>query len=161
MSTVARPCAGTASVYLVGVRSSTLCDRPSPEITVTCTGRCAGAVIVGGFRPPPGTIVNVAGIRASSGGTPPDAGAPGFVVVSVPVGGVPVAVSEVVRDAVRVAVRVAVWVPLSVVLRVAGGVAPAAVLVVDALRDADVPHPTVVASNRTHKRTGIPLTFAG
>jgi len=118
-------------------------------------------VIVGGFRPPPGTIVNVAGIRASSGGTPPDAGAPGFVVVSVPVGGVPVAVSEVVPDAVRVAVRVAVWVPLSVVLRVAGGVAPAAVLVVDALRDADVPHPTVVASNRTHKRTGIPFTVAG
>jgi hypothetical protein len=60
---------------------------------------CAGAVIVGGFSEPPGTIVNVAGIRALSGGAPPVAGAPGFVVVSGPVGGAPVAVSDVVRVA--------------------------------------------------------------
>ena len=93
---MAWPWAGTVSARGVGVRSITLCDRPSPETTVTWTGMCAGAVIVGGLSDPPGTIVNVAGIRASSGGAPPVAGAPGFVVVSGPVGGVPVAVSLVV-----------------------------------------------------------------
>jgi hypothetical protein len=138
--------------------------RPSPEITVTCTGRCAGAVTVGGLSAPLRRIVNVAGIRAFWGGAPPDAGAPGFVVVSVPVGGVPVAVSDVavaVSDVVWVAVCAAVWVPLWVVLSVAGGVAVAVVFVVAAPFDRDVPHPTEVMSNRTHKRTGVFLTFAG
>jgi hypothetical protein len=106
-------------------------------------------VIVDGFSEPPGTIVNVAGIRAFSGGAPPVAGAPGFVVVSGPVGGVPVAVS----DAVRVAV--------SLVDRVAVCVAVALVFVVEALPGRDVPHPTTVPSNRTHKRTASRLTFAG
>jgi hypothetical protein len=145
--------------------------RPSPEITVTCTGRCAGAVTVGGLSAPLRRIVNVAGIRAFWGGAPPDAGAPGFVVVSVPVGGVPVAVSDVavavsdvavaVSDVVWVAVCVAVRVPLWAVLSVAGGVAVAVDFVVVAGCDRDVPHPTEVMSNRTHKRTGVFLTFAG
>jgi hypothetical protein len=100
----------------------------------------------------------MAGIRAfSRGGAPPDAGAPGFVVVSVPVGGVPVAVSDVVGVVVCVPVSVAV----RVVLRVAGAVAVALVFVVDEACDRDVPHPTEVVSDRTHKRTAIPLTFAG
>ncbi|MGH2883834.1 MAG: hypothetical protein ACRDPA_14250, partial [Solirubrobacteraceae bacterium] len=76
---------------------------------------------------------------------------------SVPLGGVPVAVSGVVW----VAVCVPVWVPLWVVLWGAGGVAVAVVCVVDWLCDRDVPHPTEVASNRTHKRTAVFLTFAG
>jgi hypothetical protein len=110
-------------------------------------------VTVGGLSAPPVTIVNVAGIRAFSGGAPPLAGAPGFVVVSVPVGGVPVAVSDFVWVAVCVAVRVVLW--------VAGGVAVALVFVVDEACDRDVPHPTEVASNKPHKRTAILLTFAG
>jgi len=76
---------------------------------------CAGAVIVGGFSEPPGTIVNVAGIRASSGGAPPVAGAPGFVVVSGAVGGVPVAVSE---PAGEVPVAVSGVVPVAVCVAV-------------------------------------------
>ncbi len=57
MSTVAWPWAVTASACGLGVCNSTRCDRPSPETTVTCTGMCAGAVIVGGLSDPPDTIV--------------------------------------------------------------------------------------------------------
>ena len=161
MSTVARPCAGTASVRGGSVRRTTTCDRPSPETTVSWTGMCAGAVIVGGFSEPPGTIVYVAGIRASSGGAPPVAGAPGFVVVSGAVGGVPVAVGEVVwvvggevaGEVVGEVVGGTVW--------VACGGAVAVVFAVDSVLDRDVPHPTAVASNKTHKRTANLLTFAG
>jgi hypothetical protein len=153
MSTVARPWAGTASACGGSVRRTTSCDRPSPETTVTWTGMCAGAVIVGGFSEPPGTIVYVAGIRASSGGAPPVAGAPGFVVVSGAVGGVPVAVGEVVWLVGGEVVGGVVW--------VAGGGAVAVVFAVDSVLDRDVPHPTAVASSKTHKRTANLLTFAG
>ena len=44
-------------VWLSVRNSTTTCDRPSPETTVTWTGMCAGAVIVGGFSAPPDTIV--------------------------------------------------------------------------------------------------------
>jgi hypothetical protein len=84
---------------------------------------CAGAVIVGGLSKPPDTIVYVAGIRASSGGVPPVAGAPGFVVVSGAVGGVPVAVGAVVWVAGDVAGGCALW--------VAGGRAVPVCFVVD------------------------------
>jgi hypothetical protein len=114
---------------------------------------CAGAVIVGGFSEPPGTIVYVAGIRASSGGAPPVAGAPGFVVVSGAVGGVPVAVGEVVWLVGGEVVGGVGW--------VAGGGAVAVVFAVDSVLDRDVPHPTAVASSKTHKRTANLLTFAG
>jgi hypothetical protein len=110
MSTVARPWAGTASARGGSVRRTTSCDRPSPETTVSCTGICAGAVIVGGFSEPPDTIVYVAGIRASSEGVPLVAGAPGFVLVSGAVGGVPVAVGAVVWVVGDVAGGGALWV---------------------------------------------------
>ncbi len=57
---------------------------------------CAGEVIVGGLSKPLCRIVNVAGRRASAGGAPPLAGAPGLVVVSGAVGGEPLAVRGVV-----------------------------------------------------------------
>jgi hypothetical protein len=41
---------------------------PSRETTVSCTAIPAGAEIVGGDSAPPGSMVNVAGIRASLGG---------------------------------------------------------------------------------------------
>ncbi len=41
-----------------------MCATPSPETTVSSTGRFAGEDTVGGFRPPPERIVNVAGTRA-------------------------------------------------------------------------------------------------
>jgi len=102
---------------------------------------CAGAEIVGGLSPPPRTIVNVAGIRAFSGGAPPVVGAPGFVVVSGAVGGLPVAVGG------------AIWVKVAVA--VAGGAAGVVVV------DRDDPHATAVMSDTTHKRTARHLTFAG
>ncbi len=119
MRTVACPCVGTDSTWGVGVRSTTRCDRPSPETRVSCTGMLTGEVIVGGFSEPPGRIVYVAGSRASVGGAPPVAGAPGFVVVSGAVGGVPVAV----RGAVRV-IGGAAWVVVAGVVRVVAGVVP-------------------------------------
>jgi hypothetical protein len=85
--------------------------------------------------------VNVAGIRAFSGGAPPVVGAPGFVVVSGAVGGAPVAVGGAI--CVKVAVALAVAVVVVVVV------------------DRDVPHPTALISNTTHKRSALHLTFAG
>jgi hypothetical protein len=126
---------------------------------VSATGTCAGAVIVAGLSEPPERIVNVAGSRTFDGAAPPLAGAPGFVVVSVPVGGVPVAVGVVcvvVPVVVAVVAVVAVVVPV-VVAVVVDGVAAG----VDLLPDGDAPHPTGVVSSTTHKRTAIPLTFAG
>jgi len=96
---------------------------------------------------------------------PPVAGAPGFVVVSGAVGGVPVAVGDVVWVVVGGAVWVpgggAVCVPGGVAVWVPGGVAVAVVFAVDSVFDRDVPHPTALMSNKTHKRTANPLTFAG
>jgi hypothetical protein len=107
-------------------------------------------VTVGWLSEPPGAIVNVAGIRAFSGGVPlVVAGAAGFVVVSVPDGGVPVAVSDEVGGAVCVSRAV----PEDPAVVVA--------VVVDWLCDLDVPHPTAVMSGKTHKRTASSLTFAG
>ena len=89
------------------------------------------------------------------------AGAPGFVVVSGAVGGVPAAVGAVVW----VVVRVVVWVVGDVAdggaFWVAGGGAVPAWFVVDRVADRDVPHPTAAASDKTHKRTANPLTFPG
>jgi hypothetical protein len=119
---------------------------------VSATGTCAGAVIVAGLSEPPERIVNVAGSRTFDGAAPPLAGAPGFVVVSVPVGGVPVAVGVVC-----VVVPVVVAVVAVVVAVVVDGIAAG----VDLLPDGDAPHPTGVVSSTTHKRTAIPLTFAG
>jgi hypothetical protein len=81
------------------------------------------------------------------------AGAPGFVVVSGAVGGVPVAVGAVVWVDGDVAGGGAFW--------VAGGLAVPVCFVVDRVADRDVPHPTAVASNKMHKRTANPLTFPG
>ncbi len=109
----------------------------------------------------------MAGIRASSGGAPPVAGAPGFVVVSGAVGGVPVAVGDVVWVVDGEVVGGAVCVAGGAVcvaggaVCVAGGGAVAVVSAVDSVLDRDVPHPTVVASNTTHKRTANLLTFPG
>jgi hypothetical protein len=123
-----------------------------------------GAVIVGGFSEPPGMIVYEAGIRASSGGVPPVAGAPGFVVVSGAVGGVPVAVGDVacvVGDVVCAlggeVVGGAVW----VACEDAGGGTVAVAFAVDSVFDRDVPHPTAVVSSKPHKRTANLLTFPG
>ena len=106
----------------------------------------------------------MAGIRASSGGAPPVAGAPGFVVVSGAVGGVPVAVGDVVwvvdAEVVGEVVGGAVWVAGGAVC-VEGGGAVAVVFAVDSVLDRDVPHPTAVVSNTTHERTANLLTFPG
>jgi hypothetical protein len=134
---------------------------------VSATGTCAGAVIVAGLSEPPGRIVNVAGRRTFEGGTPPVAGAPGFVVVSGPVGGVPEAVGTVpvgVPVVLGVGVPVVLGVVVPVVVPVAAGPVDDAVEVAEAVGDLlpadDDPHPTGVMSKTRHKRTGIPLTFA-
>jgi hypothetical protein len=103
----------------------------------------------------------VAGIRASSGGAPPVAGAPGFVVVSGAVGGVPVAVGEVVWVVDGEVVGDVVGEVLGGAVCVAGGGAVAVAFAVDSVLDRDVPHPTAVASNTTLKRTANLLTFPG
>ena len=66
-----------------------------------------------------------------------------------------------VGDVVWVVVGGAVWVPGGVAVWVPGGVAVAVVFAVDSVFDRDVPHPTALMSNKTHKRTANPLTFAG
>ncbi len=114
---------------------------------------CAGAVIVAGLSESPGRIVNVAGSRAFEGGAPPLCGAAGFVVVSGPVGGVPVAVGVV---SVVVAVLA-----VPVVGRVVDDADEDAETVGDLLPDGDDPHPTGVISNTSPKRTADLLTFAG
>ncbi len=121
---------------------------------------CAGAVIVAGVSESPGRIVNVAGSRTFEGGAPPVAGAPGLVVVSGPVGGVPVAVG-VVSEVVPVLVPVVVPAVDPVAARVVEEVADGPEAVDDLLPDDDDPHPAGATSNTSHKRTAFPLTFAG
>lgn len=128
---------------------------------------CAGAVIVAGLSESPGRIVNVAGSRTFEGGAPPLCGA-GFVVVSGPVGGVPVAVGvvSVVVPVLAVPVLVVpvVVVPVvvvPVVVRVVDDADEGADAVGDLPPEGDDPHPTGVMSNTSPKRTADLLTFAG
>jgi hypothetical protein len=89
---------------------------PSRETTVSCTAIPAGAEIVGGDSAPPGSMVNVAGIRASLGGGGDLLAEPWAAVVR--------------RFGTVVAARVSVIVeaPVVVVVVVAAAVAPAVVV---------------------------------
>jgi hypothetical protein len=87
---------------------------PSRETTVSCTAIPAGAEIVGGDSAPPGSMVNVAGIRASLGGGGDLLAEPWAAVVR--------------RFGTVVAARVSVIVEAPVVVVVAAAVAPAVVV---------------------------------
>ena len=113
----------------------------------------AGAVTVGGFSAPPAPTVKVAGRRTSDGGVEVVLGAVGGLV-SGAVGGAAVAVSGAVR-----VVAVVAFAAVDVVGPVVACAAVEADL--DADPAPDDPHPTPAISNRTHKRTANPLTFAG
>lgn len=127
------PWAGTASDCPC---KTTRWVRPSPEITVSWTRKCAGTVIVGGVTVPPGLIVKVAGTRA----------------LTAPVPAVWVRVTVVSVAVVRLVVVSGVMVDDVV------GVGEDAVGVDEDVVDFPPPQP---ATNRAAKRTASVLTFAG
>jgi hypothetical protein len=126
---------------------------PSPETTVSWTGRPAGAAIVGGLSVPPGRIVNVAGTRASAGGVLVTVGEDLVDVVLAVV----VAVAAVLAVVVAVAAGALAVAVVADVVAVAGagaGVVVARVLV-------DAPQPASATAERAPRTTAAHLTFAG